>query len=137
MLAMKQITRNMDATGEFQNNIDELDNLAPSRYENIFRMFMKDSKYYFNILRRVNINLNDAASETYTVTKVRFETPWTTISYRAYGTTDLWWLIYLANKENFNNPVDLVPGGTTLKIIKHLYLRSVIDEIESELKPIV
>ena len=137
MLVMKQITHNMDATGDFQNNIDELDNLAPSRYENIFRMFMKDSKYYFNILRRVNINLNDAASETYTVTKVRFETPWTTISYRAYGTTDLWWLIYLENKESFNNPVDLVPGGTTLKIIKHLYLRSVIDEIESELKPIV
>lgn len=127
----------MDATGDFQNNIDDLDNLTSGRYENIFRLFMKDDKYYYNILRRVNINLSDAASETYTVSKLRFETPWTTISYRAYGTTDLWWLIYLSNKDVVSNPVDLVPGGTTLKIIKHLYLRSVIDEIESELKPTV
>ena len=127
----------MDATGDFQNNIDDLDNLPSGRYENIFRLFMKDDKYYYNILRRVNINLSDAASETYTVSKLRFETPWTTISYRAYGTTDLWWLIYLSNKDVVSNPVDLVPGGTTLKIIKHLYLRSVIDEIESELKPTV
>lgn len=137
MLVTKQIIANMDATGEFQNNIEDLENLASSRYENIFRMFLKNEKYYYNILKRVNIDLSSAASETFTVTKIRFETPWTTISYRAYGTTDLWWLIYLSNKEQFSNPVDLVPGGTTLKIIKHLYLRSVIDEIETELKPTV
>jgi hypothetical protein len=134
---MKQIIVNMDATGEFQNNLEDLENLSSSRYENIFRVFMKDEKYYYNILKRVNIDLSTAASETFTVTKIRFEAPWTNISYQAYGTTDLWWLVYLSNKEQFSNPVDLVPGGTTLKFIKHMYLRSVIDEIETELKPTV
>ena len=125
----------MDATGEFHNNIEELEAIDSGRYENIFRMFILKDKYFYNILKRVNIDISTADPNIYNTTTIRFETPWTTISYRAYGTINLWWMIYLTNKYQVRNPVDLVPGGTELHIIKHTFLRTILDEIDQELTP--
>lgn len=125
----------MDAPGEFRKNIDDLEAIESGQYDNIFRMFIKDKKYYYNILKRVNIDLTTANPEVFEQTKIRFETPWTTISYRAYGTTSLWWLIYLSNPGAVKNPLELIPGGTPLKVIKPAYLRNILDEIEQELTP--
>ena len=36
----------MDAIGAFQNDVEELEQLAATRYENIFRMFIKKEKYF-------------------------------------------------------------------------------------------
>lgn len=125
----------MDAEGIFQNSIDELDNLDSGRFENIFRVFLKSEKYFYNILRTINIDLSDADPNTYSVSSLKVESSWTNISYRTYGTTDLWWVIYITNKDKFNNPVQLVPGGTELRIVKTTFLRSIVDEINQELKP--
>tara|TARA_R110001592_G_scaffold276650_2_gene543760 strand:+ start:53 stop:436 length:384 start_codon:yes stop_codon:yes gene_type:complete len=125
----------MDAIGEFHNNIEELEAIDSGRYENIFRMFITKDKYFYNILRRVNIDINIADPNIYDTTTIQYETPWTTISYRAYGTTDLWWMIYITNKHQVRNPVDLVPGGTKLYIIKSTFLRTILDEIDQELTP--
>lgn len=125
----------MDATGAFHNQIDELEAIDDSRYENIFRMYNKDEKYFYNILRKVNIDIENADPQTYDIRKIKFDMPWTVISYRAYSTTDLWWVIYLANQSKFKSPLELVPGGTSINIIKPLYLRDIVDEINQELTP--
>ena len=33
------------------------------------------------------------------------------------------------------NPLELIPGGTPLKVIKPAYLRNILDEIDQELSP--
>jgi len=125
----------MDATGAFHNQIEELEAIADSRYENIFRMFSRDEKYFYNILRRVNIDIDNADPQTFNIRKIKYDMPWTVISYRAYGTTDLWWMVYFANQDKFKSPLELVPGGTELNIIKPVHLRDIVDEINQELTP--
>ena len=125
----------MDATGAFQNSIDELENISSTRYENIFRLFTKQGKYIYNILRSINIDLNNASPDTYTISSTQFETSWTNISYQAYGTPELWWLIYITNKNVINNPVQLVPGGVPLRFIKPDKLKDVLDQITIQLNP--
>jgi hypothetical protein len=127
----------MDAIGAFQNDVEELEQLAATRYENIFRMFIKKEKYFYNILKRVNIDLSTADATTYTKIKLRGETPWTTLSNKVYGSNDLWWLIYMVNRDKVSNPVDLIPGGTEIMVIRPLFVRDILNEITSDLNPTV
>lgn len=126
---------NMDAQGAYHNEISELESINDARYENIFKMYIKDDKYIYNILRQVNIDMSTADPQTFDQTVIKFDMSWTAISYRVYSTTELWWLIYLSNKHTINTPLDLVPGGTKLNIIKPLYLRDIVDEITQSLRP--
>ena len=125
----------MDTLGSFQNDIEDLEQLGPGRYENIFRVYAKDQKYIYNILRRVDIDLNSADPATFVEMRLKTEAPWTNISYQIYGTVDLWWLIYICNKDIFKNPLHLVPGGTMLRVIKTDKLQAILNEISSDLKP--
>lgn len=129
------VTNMTDPAGIFQKDIMELPLLDPGRYENIFRLYLKNDKYIYNVLKRVDIDISQADAETFTVTNLKSEAPWTNISFQLYGTTDLWWLIYICNKDVVSNPVQLVPGGTALKVIKSHKLRTIINEIESDLSP--
>lgn len=125
----------MDTLGSFQNDIEDLEQLGPGRYENIFRVYAKDQKYIYNILRRVDIDLNSADPATFVEVRLKTEAPWTNISYQIYGTVDLWWLIYICNKDIFKTPLHLVPGGTMLRVIKTDKLQAILNEISSDLKP--
>lgn len=115
--------------GEYQNNIASLPSLTDYRYENIFKMYQQgDGGYYYNILNKVTIPDNIDKSVYYT-TIINERTPWTTVSYTAYGTIDLWWLIVILNK--IKDPTQ-VPSGT-IKILKPEYIRPVISEILNNL----
>lgn len=127
----------MDAAGAYQNEIDELENISDTRYENIFRMFYKQEKYFYNILKRVNIDLSTADPTSFTTIKLRGEVAWTVLADKVYGTTDLWWLIYLVNRNKTPNPVQIIPGGTELLVIRPLYVRDILNEIGSDLNPSV
>ena len=124
-----------DPLGIFQKDVTDLPLLDPGRYESIFRLYLRDDKYIYNILKRIDIDLSSADPETFTTTTLRSEAPWTNISFQLYGTTNLWWLVYICNKDIISNPVQLVPGGTKLKVIKTYKLRTVINEIEADLEP--
>ena len=125
----------MSTLGEFQKNIDELNMLPDSRYENIFRVFTKQGKYIYNILKTVNIDTESIPPSYYQTTKTVTESPYTFISYSAYNTTDLWWLIYIINKDILKSPIELIPGGTKLKILKIDKVRDVLDQISIMLNP--
>ncbi len=56
----------------------------------------------------------------------------TTLSYNAYGTIDLWWLILIIN--NITNPIKDLPIGQKIKLIKPQYIEQVLQTIESHLK---
>ena len=86
----------------------------------------------FIFLLWISIIFPDNLNENlfYTIT-VNDKTPWTTISYNVYNTIELWWLIVLINK--ISNPV-LPSSKTTLKILKPEYIRSVLSQINDQLK---
>lgn len=114
-----------------QNDIDQLAQLAPTRYENIFDVYQtSDGKnyYYYNLSKRVNLEIGNIDSEFLDYYICNGEQPLTTISYRVYGTIDLWWLIVSLNQLN---PVQNVPAGTALAFIKPDYIESVLQVVNS------
>ena len=120
-----------------QKAIPELPVISDYRYENIFNVYqytgntatsVVSGAYYYNINRAVTIPDNINKNTYYTAT-VNGRSPWTAISYKAYGTMELWWLIAILNK--IQNP--LTPPNGTIKILKPEYIRSVLSEIQRSL----
>jgi len=125
----------MSAIGEYQKNIPDLELLPDGRYENIFKIFIKEGKYVYNILKTINIDVNEIPHSFYQTTKTVTESPFTFISHSVYNTTDLWWLIYLVNKDTLRSPIELVPGGTKLRILRVDKVRDILDQISIMLNP--
>jgi len=120
-----------------QKAIPELPVISDYRYENIFNVYqytgntatsVVSGAYYYNINRAVTIPDNINKNTYYTAT-VNGRSPWTTISYKAYGTMELWWLIVILNK--IQNP--LTPPSGMIKILKPEYIRPVLSEIQRSL----
>jgi len=124
-------TINTTLSGQYQNQINELPTLSDLRYENIFKVYKTElNHYYYNILNTISLP-SDIDSNTYYTINYNSKTPWTVISYNAYGTTDLWWLIIIVNQ--ITNPIKVPSNLTKLKIIKPEYVRSIIMEIQAQL----
>ena len=119
--------------GDFQNNIRDLEELEVYRYENIFKVYQTGSKnfYFYNIMKKITLpqDINNQYFFTYVLQK---NIPFTALSYQAYGTTQLWWLICIVNDIKYPQDPKLV--GTTLKIIKKDYVKSILDSIKSQLQ---
>ena len=113
---------------QHQNSIDELPDLSKYTLENIFPVYKDNDMYFYNLLRTVRIPDN-IESVFYSIYNINTPEPLTNISYKFYGTIELWWLICTVNQ--IDNPVELFPGGTKLKIIKLQYIDKVIDRIKS------
>lgn len=111
-----------------QNNINDLPNLSKYRYENIFNLGTNNNYYFYNIIKTIKFPENLAINLYYKKT-ITGKTPYTKISYDAYGTQNLWWLIILVN--NITNPVNVITPGTVLKIIKPEFLDNIIDNIKN------
>jgi hypothetical protein len=117
--------------GQFQGQIDKLPDLSKYNYENIFRLYnTQNNQYYYNLLQSIYVDGEIDNNKVFYMT-VKDQLPWSIISYNAYGTTLLWWLIALVN--NIYNPVISPAGGTVLKIIRPQYLPDIIDEINRTL----
>ena len=80
--------------GNFQNKIKALTPLKNTRYENIFKLYKTGDKsqYFYNLLQSIYLpeNLNE---DFIYYQLVNDKIPWTIISYNAYKTIELWWLI--------------------------------------------
>lgn len=113
--------------GKKQNSITELEQLKSTRYENIFKLYKnEDSIYYYNLLQSIYLPENIDDTLVY-YQQVSTKMPWTAISFNAYKTIDLWWLICLTNK--VYNPVKFPENGAVIKIIKPQYVSNILDEI--------
>jgi len=87
--------------GSKQNDVKELKSLSNDMYENIFKVNVLDTDitnlYFYNLLNKVIFpeNISDEIVDTITLQN---DLPWTTLSYKLYGTINLWWTVYLLNK---------------------------------------
>jgi hypothetical protein len=109
-----------------QSSFEDLPALRPQQYENIFNIYKDDNgMYFYNLLQNVVL---PTLPESYThliITEIG--DTWTKLSWDAYGTIHLWWVILLVN--NITNPLQLPEPGTTLKFIRREYLGYLIKSI--------
>ncbi len=118
--------------GNYQKNITELSNLDLTRYENIFKVFNTGDKnyFYYNIVKKITIP--DSLDERLFFNIVLpTGLPLTTLSFNAYGTIDLWWLILIIN--NITNPIKDLPDGKKIRLLKPQYIEQILDSIELQL----
>lgn len=110
-----------------QNQIKDLPNLSIENYENIFNVYREDDgMYYYNLLNTIVFppNLPSSAFRQYTI---QYGDTWPYISYKAYKTPNLWWLILLANE--IINPINSVIVGEQILIP----IEAVVKEVLSQL----
>lgn len=110
-----------------QNNFPELPRLRTENYENVFDVFTdEDGRYYYNLLQTIAFphDLPDGYFETYDII---YGDTWPFISYKAYNTPNVWWIILLANK--ISNPITSLVPGTRIKIPKLQIVKIILAEL--------
>jgi LysM repeat protein len=111
-----------------QNEITDLPVLRTENYENLFNVYQdeKDKMYYYNLLQ--TIAFPDGLPITlFTKYDVVPGDTWPYISYKVYGSPNLWWPIMYANKilDPTKNPVP----GTTVTIPKPQVVNEMLSQI--------
>jgi len=118
--------------GKYQNNIKALPNLNTNRYEKIFKLYTTaDSQYFYNLIQSIYLPDQIDPRAIFYMT-IKSSQPWTMVSFNAYKTIELWWLILLTNK--VYNPFKIPKSGTVIKIIKPQFLPQILKEINDSLK---
>lgn len=117
-----------------QNNILDLPKLSVYRYENFFNIYTDEKAEikFYNLLRSVNVFPSDGSDidEKYVI---QYSDTWASISYKFYGTIELWWLVCEYNQ--IKNPIDFPESGTVIKILKSRYVSAVIKELKNQINP--
>lgn len=111
-----------------QNQISTLPTLRTEHLENIFNIHLDENNnnaYFYNLLQTVEIpqHLPKAYYKEYMVT---YEDTWPFISYKTYGTPNLWWIIVSAN--NIVNPTKLPTPGSTIKILRTEIVQNILQQ---------
>ena len=114
----------------YQNQVKDLNNLNKYCFEQVFKMYKQDGFYAYNIIKTIEFP-DELDPLIFDNISIDGEVPWTTISQKLYGTIRLWWLLCLVNK--IMNPVVLPTPGIIIKVIKPNYLKTVIDQIVSQI----
>ena len=115
-----------------QNEIKELPDINKYVMENLFPVHKDDTgKYYYNLLKTV-IPPAEIESEFFEYKTINTLTPLTNLSYMFYGQIELWWLICIIN--HIENPVEPIPAGTTIKVIKSKYIDDILEKLRDSLK---
>lgn len=120
----------MEELNTYNNSTPGLEGISDLHYENIFKV-VKDGEYFtYNILQHITLPA-DMDPLLYREITMPPSMPLSVLSYRVYGTMNLWWLICVVN--NIDDPTKMIPSGTKIKVIKPDYLGNVMDIIKNQL----
>lgn len=122
--------------GKLQNDISDLPVLSKYRYENIFRVFETtkaetDVYYFYNIINAVKLPTSiDESLIGYK--NITTKIAWTSLSYKLYGTINLWWLIILLNRQAAN--IFYAEAGKTYKYFLPEYIDTILTSIKDQVQ---
>jgi len=113
------------------NQITELPRIPTTRYENLFTVYSvnKEGKdfYFYNLTNKIVLPRN-IGSEFLISTIINTSMTWPTLSYKIYGTMNLWYLLYLLNNKDNKISFTVEPGDNII-FIKAAYLNSIIQKL--------
>jgi hypothetical protein len=93
-----------------------------------------DGIQLYNLIDNVVIDPTEIPEALFDFHHVTMADAWTTLSYKYYRTIDLWWLIVKCNLDLIDNPMDMAPAGTRLRIPKQSLVQTVINTLNSTSK---
>lgn len=111
-----------------QNQIPELPNLSDFNFENIFSIYRKNGKYFYNLLNTINFPSN-IRTDLYKDYIVRSGEIWPTISFKLYGSVTIWWTICVLNQ--IENPLVMPRPGTKIKVFTVAAINQVLQAMNS------
>ena len=100
-----------------------------SNLENIFNVYQEDNvdeKYFYNLLRTVNIP-EDLDGQYYDLYTVKTGDIWPNLAWKFYKNVDLWWLICVTNQ--VQNATEAPKAGKNIKIIKSVYVTEILNQL--------
>jgi len=110
-------------------NISEIPQIRGNFYENIFNVYQTQDDnmfFYYNLGKKIVFDIENVSDEYVEYVYIDAPMPWTTISYRLYGTINLWWLIVSLNNLN---PIDIPPANSVFMVIKRDNLQQILNTI--------
>lgn len=113
-------------------NIDEIPPVGSDYYENIFNVYQTQDEsnyYYYNIGRKVTIDINDVNEAYIEYYFIDRPMPLTTMSYKLFGTMHLWWLIAAMNQLN---AIEIPPSNTVIAVPKRIYLQNILNSLKNK-----
>jgi len=111
-----------------QNQINDLNTLGQENLEQIFNVYQTNTgHYYYNLLQSI-VFPADLPETLYRSYSVVYGDTWPLISYKAYNTPNLWWVILLANE--ISDPTKIASPGTSIRIPIMGVVREVLTQIE-------
>lgn len=124
----------MNEFGDFQFNLTDLPLLERERYENIFKIYETEKSsnnfyYFYNILKKIEIP-KTLDREIVSELVLNVKLPWTTLSYKLYGTQYLWWLLFLLNKPK---NIFYAEPGLTIEYVKSDYITQLVNSIQEQI----
>jgi len=112
-----------------QNSIYTLPVLESSRFENLFNVYFDNTvgAYFYNILNTVTFNTTDLSPSIYEMYTVIEGDSYQFISFKEYGTINLWWLVCTFN--NIQDPTSLPKPGEYLRILSREHIINILTSI--------
>lgn len=108
-------------------NTQDISNQFLENAENHLSKIEAENKYpIYNLMTRIKVP-RDINPIFYDLYNPKSNESFQTISYKAYGTISLWWLICLVN--NLYNITEGAAIDVPLKIIKKQYIGDILEEI--------
>lgn len=111
-----------------QDQIKDLPLLSRENFEKIFNVYQdKNGFYFYNLLQTIVFptNLPPSLFNSYSVAH---QDTWPYISYKAYNTPNLWWVILLAN--DIHDPTKIAKPGTIIRIPNTKVVQEILNQIE-------
>lgn len=140
LISLKHLENNYMAEkvseiGVYINEIPSYIEIETISYENFFKIHIYNDEFtFFNILKKINIltNSDDIDPTFFKSYNVDVDIPWVVMSYKIYGTVNLWWLLCLINgvQDATKNP----ELGTTIRALKTQYINTIINQINIQLR---
>ena len=116
-------------TEKYRNQINALQPISDTRYENIMKMGLYDKYYFYNLIKKIKFP-DDIMPEVFFEQRITTNMPWTTLAERIYGDLNLWWLICTVN--NIKNPTANPELGKNYKFINPKYVDTILSEIQKQ-----
>jgi hypothetical protein len=110
-----------------QNQIKDLTKLDSENLENIFNVYQDEGGMYFYNLLQTVVFPPDLPPNLFNSYSITYGDTWPFISFKAFKTPNLWWIILLAN--NIQDPTKLPANGSTIKIPIASVVREVLSQI--------
>lgn len=119
--------------GVSRNNIkdNQVSDISKDLYDNIFKVNVIEnddtSHYFYNLLNKVYLP-EELDSEVYSEITLDRKMSWTHLSYKLYGSINLWWLLVLVNKPEY---IFMADASITYKYIKPGVVNTILQQMNT------